>query len=226
MVRRNRWTATCASCGGRVPPHAGVQETHRGVTKVVHEDCQGPRYGTAPRPRARNVAPVTVPLSERLAVMVPARRATIGAVLAGVLVLGATAVAAGWFSDEPADDGALGVVDIVVTTSTSTSTSAPTTVPTTAAPTTVVVEVAPTVITSAPQPLTTPPPETLPPETRPPDTLGPEATAPPIQTTTVAPATTTTVAPTTTTTTEPDGRRGRDCEPDDRRKRCQDDDDD
>jgi hypothetical protein len=234
LERRNRVAATCASCGGRIAPRRGVVESRHGAARAVHEECRGPVFGSAPRPRSRPfVEPLVFSAHSRVGAQLAAHHRGAMAAALVVVALGLTTLlAVGHISDEPGGGSDFAVVDYELPTTTAgavpSTTASTVEVPdvSSAAP----VEVAAEVVTRPPQPVTTAPPSTQVAPTDPPVTVADVApeTAPPT-TSTVAPSATTT-APTTTppTTTPPttttERRSGeRDCDDDDRRGKCRND---
>jgi hypothetical protein len=234
LERRNRVAATCASCGGRIAPRRGVVESRHGAARAVHEECRGPVFGSAPRPRSRPfVEPLAFSAHRRVGAQLAAHHRGVMAASLVVVALGLTTVlAASRISDGPGGGSDYAVVDYVLPTTTAGTdpsiTASTVTLPeaSAAAP----VEVAAEVVSRPPQPVTTAPPSTQVAPTDPPVTpaeVAPDTTTPPAPPTasTVAPPATTT-APSTTTppTTTTERRSGeRDCDDDDRRGKCRND---
>jgi hypothetical protein len=233
LERRNRVAATCASCGGRIAPRRGVVESRHGAPRAVHEECRGPVFGSAPRPRSRPfVEPLVFSAQSRVGARLAAHHRGVMAAALVVVALGLiTVLAVSRISDEPGGGSDFAVVDYELPTTTAgavPSTSA-STVSVPDLPSAAPVQVAAEVVTRPPQPVTTSPPSTGVAPTDPPVTgadVAPD-TAPPTTSTVAPPATTTapTTPPTTTAPTTTTERRSgeRDCDDDDRRRRCRND---
>jgi hypothetical protein len=229
LERRNRVAATCASCGGRIAPRRGLVESRHGTARAVHEECRGPVFGSAPRPRSRPfVEPLVFSAHRRVGAQFAAHHRGVMAAALVVVALGLTTVlAVSRISDEPGGGSDYAVVDYELPT-TSTGAAPSTTASTVLVPDVLPaapVEVAAAVVTRPPQPVTTAPSSTQVAPTDPPVTVADVApeTAPPT-TSAVAPPAPTTAPTTTPPTTTTERRSGeRDCDDDDRRGKCRND---